>query len=328
MHQPRYTVALTAADVGERVMVRYALGDPDAPSTELTDAVGDLVGWDHGRLRIVTRKGLVELPETALVAGKRVPPARLNRALDATVTEVQRMSALSWRALETERMGGWRLRAGGGFTGRANSVLPLGEPGLRFDDAIAYVERWYDDRGLVPRFQLPQPDTAALSTVLTERGWRLVDSADVMVADLEAALEVIGPPQWDLPSVEVADMPSPGWLGCYHYRGGGLPAAGYAILTHHDNVGFASVVEDGEVVAIARGAVDETWLGITAVEVAPAHRRRGLGTHVMGGLLRWGQARGARYGQLQVAVTNHGAKALYTGLGFSFHHWYDYRLPP
>lgn len=327
MHQPRYTVALTTADVGERVMVRYAL-DVVEDGHSLSDAVGDLLSWKAGTLRIATRSGVVDVAEAALVAGRRVPPARLARAMDATVAEVQRMSALSWQALETERMGGWRLRAGGGFTGRANSVLPLGEPGLPLDDAISYLERWYGDRGLLPRFQLPQPDTAALGTALGERGWAIADSAEVLVGDVTQALELLGESPAHLPTVTIVNAPSPSWLAAYHYRGGQLPPAGYPILTHHRDPAFASVVEAGQVVAIGRGAVDEGWLGITAVEVAAEHRRRGLGRHVMVGLLRWGQAHGARHAHLQVDVNNHAGKALYSSMGFAFHHWYDYRMPP
>ena len=42
-------------------------------------------------------------------------------------------------------------------------------------------------------------------------------------------------------------------------------------------LGFASVrAADGSVLAIARGSLDEGWLGVTAVEVEPSARRRGL----------------------------------------------------
>ncbi|MBW8766779.1 MAG: GNAT family N-acetyltransferase, partial [Geodermatophilales bacterium] len=36
--------------------------------------------------------------------------------------ELELLTAESWRGLERERYGDWLLRAGGGFTGRANSV--------------------------------------------------------------------------------------------------------------------------------------------------------------------------------------------------------------
>ena len=329
VHQPRYTMALTAADVGERVMLRYALRPalvtPGGP--RLTDVVGDLVAWSDGMLAVQTRTGAVSVAQGDVVAGKRVPSPRLSHAVDASVGELHRMSSLSWQALETAKLGGWRLRAGGGFTGRANSVLPLGDPGVPLDEAIGRVRRWYADRGLVPRFQLPQPDTDALADELGRRGWRTYDLTDVLVGDVTDLLELLGGPRPELPPVVVADAPDAGWLGSYHYRGGPLPAAGLALLTHHSDAGFASVTGDGGVLAIARGAVDERWLGIQAVEVAVSARRRGLGRHVMAGLLRWARDNGARHAQLQVAADNQPGHALYEAMGFTRHHQYRYAVP-
>ncbi|BEP12110.1 GNAT family N-acetyltransferase [Acidothermaceae bacterium B102] len=326
VHQSRYTVALTAADVGERVMVRYAHGGDGPP---LTDAVGNLLSWSGGVLQVATRRGLVDVAEAALVAGKVVPLPRVARAADASVADLQRLSALSWRPLETARLGGWRLRAGAGFTGRANSVLPLGDPGLPLDDAIAHVMEWYGQRGIRPRFQLPQPITAALTDELVVRGWSTDDVTEVMVGDVGAALALSQGA--DLPPVDVADAPSDGWLSRYHYRGGQLPADALRVLTNHEGAGFASVVEDGATVAIARATVDERWLCVQAVEVDASARRRGLGRHVMGGVLQWGQDNGARHVHLQVMASNEPAHALYDRLGFSPHHRYhysSYSLPP
>ena len=41
---------------------------------------------------------------------------------------LERACADAWPALVDERLGEWRLRAGGGFTVRANSTLVLGSP--------------------------------------------------------------------------------------------------------------------------------------------------------------------------------------------------------
>jgi N-acetylglutamate synthase len=73
------------------------------------------------------------------------------------VAELELISARSWQGLEQERYGGWLLRAGGGFTGRANSVLVLGDPPAEPAAAVATVTRWYADRGLRPRAQVPRP---------------------------------------------------------------------------------------------------------------------------------------------------------------------------
>jgi len=89
-------------------------------------------------------------------------------------------------------------------------------------------------------------------------------------------------------------------------------------------VGFASIRSDGACVAVARVAVDGPWAGLFAVEVDPAHRRRGLARAVTAAGVRWAVGNGARRCYLQVVADNEGAVALWTRLGFTHHHDYVY----
>ncbi len=243
-------------------------------------------------------------------------------ASDADVLELEAVAAQGWQATETGWLGGWLLRASRGFTGRANSVLPLGDPGTATDDAIDRCAAWYADRGLPLRFQVPLLADAALDTRLDERGLRVVDQVRVLTCDLAVlAAEADGPPVWVLPA------PTAQWLAGYHYRGGDLPAHAVEVIGRGETLGFALVPgDDGSALAIARGSVNEGWLGITAVEVAPAARRRGLGAAVTRGLARWAADRGATRAYLQVAVENAGGAGLYAALGFAEHHRYQYRV--
>jgi hypothetical protein len=75
---------------------------------------------------------------------------------DPRVEDLERAAALHWQAPETEPLGEWRLRAAAGFTGRANSALPVGDPGLPLPEAVAAVEDWYRRRDLRPMIVLPQ----------------------------------------------------------------------------------------------------------------------------------------------------------------------------
>jgi predicted GNAT family acetyltransferase len=99
-------------------------------------------------------------------------------------------------------------------------------------------------------------------------------------------------------------------------------------VTNHDRALFASVRENGTTVAIGRGAVDDQWLGITAVEVVADRRRRGLATAIVAALCRHGRAVGASHCYLQVSSDNPPAVALYEFLGFWRHHDYRYRTEP
>jgi GNAT superfamily N-acetyltransferase len=73
------------------------------------------------------------------------------------MTDLERAAAAHWRGTEEQWLGNWLLRAADGFTGRANSALPLGDPGLPLDDALAAVTRWYRERGLPPMIAVPAP---------------------------------------------------------------------------------------------------------------------------------------------------------------------------
>ncbi|HEV2089221.1 MAG TPA: GNAT family N-acetyltransferase [Cryptosporangiaceae bacterium] len=242
------------------------------------------------------------------------------------VLELERIAALGWRGLESFQLGGWELRAAGGFTGRANSVLPLGDPPMPFDAALARVVDWYAERGLPPTFQLPLPTREDLRAALAERGWTDRWGAVVMTASIPDVLDIV-PARPDLPPVTIADTPDAAWLAGYHYRGGELPPVGVQVLQTGAAPAFAAVTEAGTTVAIARAALDEGWVGLAAVEVDAAHRRRGLARHLLVEILRYAAARGARWAYLQTEETNRAAVTLYERAGFAAHHVYRYYRP-
>jgi ribosomal protein S18 acetylase RimI-like enzyme len=242
------------------------------------------------------------------------------------VAELERLTAQTWRGLEEAPYGDWVLRAGGGFTGRANSVLVLGDPpatgGLA--SAVAAVGRWYTQRGLRPRAQVPMPGGEAADAAFDAAGWTRDEDVLVLTA---------GMADWQAPAVavELAPRPDDAWLAGYRYRGTPLPPTAYDVLVAADGPVFASIRLDpapAPLAAVARGAIVAGWLTITAVTVDERYRRRGLATAVMVGLGAWGRDEGAHSCVLQVARSNAPALALYERLGFSEHHRYHYRLGP
>jgi GNAT superfamily N-acetyltransferase len=237
------------------------------------------------------------------------------------VEELERLAARTWRGLEEQAYGDWLLRAGGGFTGRANSVLAVGNPPAPLPDAVAEVTRWYAERGLPPRAQVPTPGGERTDAAFDVAGWDRSEDNLVLVAPLDG---------WAPPRVPVDLAPAPddAWLTGYRYRGTPLPAVAREVLLRADDPVFASVrtaPSPAPLAAVARGAVAEDWLVVTAVTVDDAHRRQGLATAVMAGLGAWARERGACRCVLQVAGSNTGGLALYEALGFTEHHRYHYR---
>lgn len=253
----------------------------------------------------------------------RIPVVPLPTPLPDAGT-LERLAARTWRGLEEERYGDWLLRAGGGFTGRANSVLVVGDPPDDLRDAVARVTAWYAERGLQPRAQVPLPGSEAADAALASAGWQTSEDNLVLVA-----------PLGDLPPstvpVDLAPEPDDAWLTGYRYRGTPLPPVARQILLGADEPVFASVrlsPVPAPLVAVARGVLVEDWLCVTAVTVDDGHRRQGLATSVMSALGAWARDRGGSGCVLQVASSNEGALALYRRLGFTEHHRYHYRLGP
>ncbi|HEX6578562.1 MAG TPA: GNAT family N-acetyltransferase [Jiangellaceae bacterium] len=313
---------IRADHVGRRVVVRYRLPAEDIA----TDVLGLLVERLAGALRIRRADGsVVDVPFVDVVAAKPVPARRVTRR---DVRALETAAAAGWRAPDTARLGGWLLRAAGGFTRRANSCLPLAAPGMPVHGAVGEVERWYAGRGMDPLFQVIIPLAEAVDAHLDSLGWAgRSEDVLVMTAPLGPVADAVRP---GLARVTVTAEPDDAWLAAYHYRGQTLPAHARHVLVDAETVGFASVDDGGRRVAIARGAVTDApdgrrWVGITAVEVEPAARRRGLGTHVVAGTAVWARTHGASDVYLQVSADNAPALAAYQRLGFIEHHRYHYR---
>ncbi|MEU7495528.1 GNAT family N-acetyltransferase [Streptomyces griseofuscus] len=325
--QGRLEVRITPADVGKRVSVRR-LSEPGAAREKFTDTVGVLTSWDHGVLMITQRRGTsVRFPESSLVAGKIVPaaPAR-RRGPAAGYEELARVTSRGWRPVESERLGEWEMRAAGGYTRRANSVLPLGDPGCPLDAALAAVRRWYGERGLPAYVQTAtgaEGTQELLGAELERRGWVREVSAEVWIGALAPLAD--RPEGADVVLAREADE---AWLARYQRKG--VSEVALRVLSAGPSVWFATVPGEpgGAPAAIGRCVVDGRWAGFAAVEVDPDRRRQGLATEVMAALARRALAEGASAGWLQVESDNAPARALYTGLGFSRHHAYHHFREP
>lgn len=200
--------------------------------------------------------------------------------------------------------------------------------------ALAAVQRFYAERGLPALVAVPHGagglgEGTGTADALAAAGWAVRTPTVVMTA---ATDDLPGRDDVPLPAglhVVTTAVPDGAWLEQYHYQGSPtVPAAGRRILVSADEQVFVRVVDDGRTVAIARGSLSPGWAGVTAVETAPTHRRRGLGRRVLAEVADWARARGAASTYLQVQADNTGARALYAGQGFAVHHAYHYRVAP
>jgi GNAT superfamily N-acetyltransferase len=319
--------------VGRRIVVRVR------GARGLHDVLGDLLEATDDRLLVLTRRGEVEVDTAAITAGHPVPPtptraAPPHRAL--SVGDLELVMAKHWQATEQDWLGGWLLRASGGYTNRANSVLAVGEPGMPMDVAVLEVSDWYADRGqrpvaATPEPRLDEPETEQLlaaAGAFEAAGWRPIPGAGslVMTGPTGEVRGAAGLLPAGLTS-HLQDSPDDAWMAQYHYKGLAVPEHGVRLLTSAPQQVFASIKDGDRVVAVARGSLAESWAGLTAMEVDPEYRRRGLAGAVIASVAEWGWRNGARSIQLQVGETNEGAQALYRSAGFELHHTYAYLTP-
>lgn len=316
---------LRQQDVGHRVVVRRIVGIREGRPM-FTDVLGELVELSEAHLTLATEQGPLRVPIDEVHRAKRVPPARRPNA--AAVVALELAADEAWPAPIRQRLGDWLLRSAAGWTGRANSALPVGDPDRPLPAALDAVERWYAERGQPALVNTPLPLAAPVGAELDARGWGGRPPVLVQVAPL--APPPAPPPEADLPPVELATAPSDDWLAVVAGRKGGLPDAARHVLTAVDQVRFAEVYDDGELIAIGRGTVTGggRWLGLTLIEVLPRARRQGLATRVVRALVEWGTALGATHAFLQVEQRNAAAVALYRSLGFTTHHAYVTRVAP
>jgi GNAT superfamily N-acetyltransferase len=106
-----------------------------------------------------------------------------------------------------------------------------------------------------------------------------------------------------------------------------MAPAGLRLLRSAPRQVFAAVRDGERTVAVARGSLADAWAGVSAVEVAPEHRRRGLARLLLARLADWAWREGAGSTFLQLGEANEAALRLYTAAGFTRHHTYAYLSP-
>ncbi|MEU2104741.1 GNAT family N-acetyltransferase [Nocardia sp. NPDC019255] len=310
--------------LGRRVVLRYQL--PAGYPQPLTDVIGELVSLDPPTVRGAGGE-LVSVAPERVIALKAIGPRPIRireiRALEAA-------AAYGWPGVEHAWIDGWLARAGHGYTGRANSAVPLGNsdgPATVSAETLHRIGEWYTAHGLP--VQLALPDRLAP----VPPGWHSWRETIVLAIDIDNFVLPQGPSM-----VRIAPAPHADWLEIHCHSGEDpgaqtVPAPDPDVLTAviGGELGFASLGLPRPI-AIGRGALTTApdgrrWIGLTCVAVAAAHRRHGLGSLVCAELIRWGRDRGATHAYLQVEATNEPARAMYRELGFIEHHTYRYAAP-
>jgi ribosomal protein S18 acetylase RimI-like enzyme len=241
------------------------------------------------------------------------------------INELELIAHNAWFAQERMRLGGWLLRADSGVTRRANSVLPLGPPGLDLSTAIDFTIEFYKSRELIPRFQLTDASLPAeLDKTLEEQGFNKTFHVEVWTANISNLQDLH--PSYE---TELLDTLSERWVETYIQASGHAPSTmdvrkGLLERTEQPRV-YVQAVKSESVDAVGFGVVEGKWLGVFNIGTSPKKRRSGAATSVNHALGVWGEKMGANKVYLQVKASNDAATKFYTDLGFTHTYTFWYR---
>jgi N-acetylglutamate synthase len=298
------TSASPPGPVGERVTIRLIAGE----------STRDLVGVLETPTSVRRRDGsLVGFDLEKIVAWRRVAP-HSGRPRSIRIREIEMAQMATWAPTEVELHHEWALRAAAGYSYRANSALPTGPAPFgtaNIAEAIKATETFYSERGLPPTIQVLEPGSDPLAQLLRDRGWSPGLAALVFTASVtELRAAALPSDPWP---VVIEDQPSAEWLAAH---GRELGAHGLAVLAS-GGARFWRAEHEGQTIGIARAAEAVGWLGLSAIEVAPVWRRKGVATALIKNIAENSESATAF---LQVNAENVGGQALYEGLGFRYHH--------
>ena len=305
------TVPSLLGAIGKRVTIR--LHDPSG-------GYRDIVGILQSERELITSKSkTITFSPDEIAIWREIKPlpdlAGKGAPLSQRIIELEKLSDLTWPAQEIVEYGKWRLRISDGFSMRANSVLPIGEPPIDLASAVDEITNIYRENKLKPTFSIPLPIFDELDRYLEQNGWNIKIDANFLVRDI-GAIEASSDPQF---SIEILDYPSREWLEINSDQ----PLE--KIMRRYP-ARYGAIKIGEQVIAVGRIATLGGWSIVTRLFVNPSFRGKGVAKILMNNLLSAAVSDGATKVSLQVDNENGAALALYQSMGFTVHHKFVYRI--
>jgi ribosomal protein S18 acetylase RimI-like enzyme len=305
------TVPSLLGAIGKRVTIR--LHDPSG-------GYRDIVGILQSERELITSKSkTITFSPDEIAIWREIKPlpdlAGKGAPLSQRIIELEKLSDLTWPAQEIVDYGKWRLRISDGFSMRANSVLPIGEPPIDLASAVDEITNIYRENKLKPTFSIPLPIFDELDRYLEQNGWNIKIDANFLIRDI-GAIEASSDPQF---FIEILDYPSKEWLEINSDQ----PLE--KIMRRYP-ARYGAIKIGEQVIAVGRIATFGSWSIVTRLFVNPSFRGKGVAKILMNNLLSAAVSDGATKVSLQVDNENGAALALYQSMGFTVHHKFVYRI--
>lgn len=240
------------------------------------------------------------------------------------IRTIETLSFKALPALERRYYDGWLLRYADGYTRRANSVNPVYASHEDLDLKINHCEAYYTHKKRPTIFKMTdEVYPSDLDTILENKGYHKEAETFVYTASIVGQ----GEPS---DKVRITHKLSDDWIKDFA-RLNNISATNTATLKHmlaliSTQCGYLRLMNGDDVIGVALGVVDDSWMGVFDVVVDTEHRGHGHGRTIMEALFNWGTAQGADNSYLQVQGDNTAASHLYRSLGYQHQYSYWYRV--
>lgn len=237
----------------------------------------------------------------------------------------EELSMNAWPSLQTNLYDGWVLRFANGYTKRANSVNPIYESTLDFNEKIEYCEKAFFSKGLPVVYKLTEQSCPkGLDKILEDRGYDKVDETSVRIVKLDSNLND------DVEGVVVYNQFADEWINSYTSFSGMNNKKSLEtmemMLSNILGEKICVVIHSGDqAVGCGFGVIENNCIGIFDVIVKKDFRGNGYGEKIMRSILSHASKRKVETAYLQVVVGNIVAETLYKKLGFKEEYRYWYR---
>lgn len=245
---------------------------------------------------------------------------------------IEELSLNAWPAYQYEMFDGWLIRYSHCYTHRTNCVNPIARSQFPLGEKVAFCEQEYKKASSPCIFKISPVMEPEIDPFLDAHGYHVEHTTDVYVLDMESSHITYAAYEPDIP-VRISEQITEEWIHDLFRLNGTtnpdhlriVPAMYHAIPKPTI---AAQIVTDGKAVASGLGILDRDYVGIYAIYVDSACRRKHFGKAVCGALLAEAQRRSAKYAYLQVVHDNEAAHRLYEGLGMNYFYTYWFRCKP
>lgn len=225
----------------------------------------------------------------------------------------------TWPPADRTPAGPWMLRNGAGGGKRVSAATAEGD--WREEDLSA-AETAMRMLGQDALFMIREGD-GALDAALADRGYEVIDPVNLWVCPIDHLTDV------PVPRVTAFSIWEPLAIMRDLWQAGGIGPDRIAVMERAEvpKTGILGRITD-KPAGTAYCAISEQIAMVHALEIAKAHRRKGMGVWLMRQAALWASSNGAEWMSVLCTQANVGANGLYASLGMQVVGQYHYRILP